>query len=131
MLLFIVLFVVKAKILPRRDTNERIKSFQNMLWSMTHFGLDSQALPIAHHLELLLTSSINDCVISSSGLYLRVRILSDCGFYPLLHSLSLMPAGTDSIRLWILSTAPFVEHNTCGYGFYPIVDSIHRSIRRA
>ena len=141
MLSFIVLLVVKAKILPRLDTNERIKSFNNMPWSM---NLDSQVLLLAHHLELLLTSSINILIaadytcgygfyptlwilstalfvehrfISSSGLCLRVWILSNCGFYPPLHS---------------LSTASFRRADyACGCGFYPTVDSIHRSILRA
>jgi hypothetical protein len=141
MLSFIVLLVVKAKILPRLDTNERTKSFNNMPWSM---NLDSQVLLLAHHLELLLTSSINILIaadytcgygfyptlwilstalfvehrfISSSGLCLRVWILSNCGFYPPLHS---------------SSTASFRRADyACGCGFYPTVDSIHRSILRA
>jgi hypothetical protein len=59
------LFVIKAKILPRPDTDERLQVLPKQ--AVVHDTLQSglQALPLAHHLEPLLLSSINLQIVDS------------------------------------------------------------------
>jgi hypothetical protein len=110
------LFVVKAKILPRRDINERIKSFQKHAvvhdtlrfgftgtttrspsWAIANSIYHSICRALSHFIERIIPAGMDS--------------IQHCGFYPPLHSSSIL-----FLRVWILSN---------------IVDSIHRSIRRA